>query len=82
MKLICVSNNLHVNHILPVIEIGGRVTAIDETENDGLQFWRLKEYPGSSEMRFWYDKRQFATLPEKSADEMAIEQHEALIYQR
>ena len=66
---------------MPKVPITRRVTAIKECTFEGKEYWKLKEFDGG--IMIWrYDKRDFATLPEKSADEMDEQEREAIIYQR
>ena len=86
MKCICVSQEQQILPEVPHIEILEEVTAIAETTYDGNEYWNFAEYDyaiiDGLKYKLWYDKRDFATLPEKSADEMQQEQHEAIIYAR
>lgn len=81
LKLMCVSNKNQWNPTMPKVPILSKVTAIDECTFEGMKYWRLQEFDGGC-ITWWYDKRDFATLPDQSADEMQEENHEAIIYAR
>lgn len=90
MKAIRVTNEYHnPRSDVPVIEIGTRVTVIQEKLNrrNGELHYQLLEVPPCIEpdgiqVVYWYDARGFATLPDPS-EEVAIEhEQEAIIYQR
>ena len=86
MRLMCTSNKDHVCDEMPKIEVGEEVNSIAEKSFLGMEYWQLAEYAGTViedvQYRFWYDKRNFATLPDQSAQEMSEESQEAIIYQR
>lgn len=82
MKCICVTHKDFTPGLgagmSGIPEIGEVVTVERETFSiDFIPCYKFYEYSG-----YVFDRRNFATLPEQSADEMQEESHEALIYQR
>lgn len=83
MKCICVSQEQQLEPLVPHIQILEEVTVINETTCCGNEYWQFAEYEyamiDGQKYRLWYDKRDFATLPEATAEEMQEEQRESII---
>lgn len=86
MKALCISNSKQTSPHVIKIPVPEEVTIIDEAKHNGREYWQFAEYPyvvvrGIVAKQF-YDKTDFAILPDQSAEEMQQEKHEAIIYQR
>lgn len=58
---------------MPVV--GSEYEVIDETQHGGFDLYVLAGFPSDC----GYVRSGFATLPDKTADEMAEEKHEAIV---
>lgn len=83
MKLICVSQAQQTNPSMTKIPILDEVTVIGEKQFAPNEYWQFEEYAFRVENGLkiwqWYDKRDFATLPEATADEMQEAEKEAIL---
>jgi hypothetical protein len=88
MKVIRVTNKYHQNPHAPIIEVGTETIVVAERPHEltGELMYQVAAVPpqliGFFRLNYWYDAKGFAILPEPSADDMAEEKHEAIIYQR
>jgi len=78
MQVLCVTLEDFTGSGIPLepgeIEIGSEYTVIDVEHFNGLPHYHFAERP-----KFIYDVRNFAVLPDQSADQMQEENKEAII---
>jgi hypothetical protein len=87
MKVLCVSREGVRNMAIPKIEVGDELTVSSEViSEDGKHCYIFEEIGpivfNGAKVQPGYMSKNFAILPEQSADEMAEQEFESIIYQR
>lgn len=82
-KVFCVSREGVRNYVIPKIEIGDELTVAEELESEGKHAYIFEEigpivYNGE-QLQPAYMSKNFATLPEATADEMQEQEREAIL---
>jgi hypothetical protein len=88
MKVIRVTNKYHKNTLMPIIEVGERVSVTEQKASNytGEIMFHIAEYPSAiingEPHKLWYDAKGFATLPTEDQEKEIECENEAIIYQR